>query len=70
MAKEARPALEERMAKVEGTLEQMSERLNHIEARLNLVEGKLSQIVWMIFGMWVTVTLTILATLLAILFKR
>jgi hypothetical protein len=40
--------LEERMAKVEGVLEQMDKRLNHIKSRLNWTLGT-------IITMWISI---------------
>jgi hypothetical protein len=45
--------LEERMAKIEGIIEQMNARLNHIESRLTWMLG-------ILITMWVTIILTIL----------
>lgn len=36
------PGLGERMSKVEGILEQMSERLNHIETRMDHIESRMA----------------------------
>jgi len=58
--------LQERMARIEGILEQMSERFNHLETRIqaldnriNALDSKLdSHFRWtlaFIMGMWVTV---------------
>ena len=44
----AKTSLEERMAKVEGVLEQMDKRLNHIESRLNWTLGT-------IITMWISI---------------
>ena len=44
----SKTSLEERMAKVEGVLEQMDKRLNHIESRLNWTLGT-------IITMWISI---------------
>jgi chromosome segregation ATPase len=65
------PELEERMAKIEGIVEQMNERLNHIEtgfSELRTEMGSLRDeirsnfrwIVGIILTMWVTIILTLL----------
>lgn len=45
--------LEERVAKIEGIIEQMSQRLNHIESRLTWMLG-------IIITMWITIILAII----------
>ena len=45
--------IEERMAKIEGIVEQMNERLNHIESRLTWMLG-------IMITMWVTIITAIL----------
>jgi hypothetical protein len=56
--------LEERVAKVEGILEQMDKRLNHIESELgDLRKGLDSRFYWLLgiqISMWVTIILAIL----------
>lgn len=71
-------SLEERVAKMEGTLEQMSDRLNHIESDIRELRGQMnantnelrdridSNFKWtlgILISMWVTI-------ILAIIFKR
>jgi tetrahydromethanopterin S-methyltransferase subunit B len=59
--------IEERVAKIEGTIEQMNERLNHIETDLrdlreNLTKKIESNFRWTIglmITMWITIILTI-----------
>ena len=46
-------AQEERIAKFEGLVEQMNERLNSIEGRLNRVESRLTQLLYAMISMWV-----------------
>ena len=60
-------AQKERTARIEGIVEQMSERLNsiegrlnHVESRMDHVESRLTQILYAMIGMWVTTILTIL----------
>lgn len=56
--------LEERMAKVEGILEQVDKRIGSIENRLNHLETRLeAQFRWMLgilITMWATIIVTIL----------
>ncbi|MCL7383937.1 MAG: hypothetical protein LZ173_06730 [Thaumarchaeota archaeon] len=56
--------LEERVAKVEGILEQMDKRLNHIESELGDLRKDLdSRFYWLLgiqISMWVTIILAIL----------
>ena len=58
------PALESRVAKVEGILEEVRTRLNHLEDRIGRLEDRLqSNFRWtigIIFTMWVTIILSIL----------
>ena len=42
MAKDTGPTLEERVAKVEGILEQMNERLNHLESDISGLRGDIN----------------------------
>ena len=72
---EAIAGLSERMSRVEGILEQMSDRLNHIETRMDSIEIRMaseftavraemtSHFRWtlaFIMGMWVTVIVAVL----------
>lgn len=59
----ATPTSEERVAKIEGILGQMNERLNHIEDRLKSLEDWIRWLLGIMITMWVTI-------ILAILFKR
>jgi archaellum component FlaC len=56
-------SLEERVARLEGIMEQINVRLNHIEARLNHIENDLkSNFRWtigIIITMWVTIIISI-----------
>ncbi|MFQ6057432.1 MAG: hypothetical protein ACE5MB_00935 [Anaerolineae bacterium] len=58
--KEELRALTERVAKVEGIIEQMNERLNHIETRLTWMLGVMITLWVTMITMWVTIILTIL----------
>jgi len=65
MIKESKhPTLEERMAKVEGILEQMSTRLNHLESEVRGLRAELhTDVRWIIgfvVGTWITLMLTLL----------
>lgn len=55
--------LEERTARIEGILEQMSRRLDSVEARLSHLDSRLWWMMLTIVGiqvtMWVTIILTI-----------
>jgi len=57
-------ALTERVAKIEGILEQINTRLNHLEARLDHIEAEMRTnyrwIMGTIITMWVTVIMAIL----------
>jgi septal ring factor EnvC (AmiA/AmiB activator) len=61
---EAINALRERVAKVEGVLEQIDKRLNHIESELRELRRELSARFYWLIGismtMWVTIIVTIL----------
>ena len=61
-----RDGLEERVARIEGVLEQMSDRLHHLGTRINALDSKLdSHFGWtlsFIVGMWVTVIAAVLFT--------
>ncbi|MFQ6003458.1 MAG: hypothetical protein ACE5KJ_06895 [Candidatus Zixiibacteriota bacterium] len=63
--------LEERVARIEGILEQMADRLNHMDERLNHVETEMTDLrkemrwIWVtmlaiLIPMWVTIMLTVL----------
>jgi len=63
--------VEERVARIEGILEQMNERFNHLEGRIQALEGRIdaldskldSHFRWtlaFIMGMWVTVIAAVL----------
>jgi len=45
--------MNERLSSIEG-------RLNHVESRIDHVESRLTQILYFMIGMWVTIILTIL----------
>lgn len=75
-------SLEERVAKIEGILEQMDKRLNHIESEIAGLRGEIvglrdemsrkfdSLFKWtvgLILGMWISVILTLVPILLKIL---
>jgi hypothetical protein len=57
-------SLEERVARIEGTVEQMDRRLNHIETELGELRRELnSRFLWLLgvqISMWVTIMLAIL----------
>lgn len=63
---EPHPGLTERVAKVEGTLEQMDKRLDGVEKRLDGLEKRLSSIDYkltmLIFGSWITLLAAILGS--------
>jgi len=52
--------LEERMARVEGILEQMDKRLNHIENDLRDLRSRMWWLLGVQISMWVTIILAIL----------
>lgn len=63
--------MEERLAKVEGILEQMDKRLNHMEAEMSELRAVITELkksidtnfrwtVGLIIGIWVTVIVVIL----------
>jgi hypothetical protein len=58
------PQLEERMAKIEGSLEQINLRFSSVESRLSSVESRLdSQFKWIVgiqLTTWVTLMLAVL----------
>jgi len=58
------PGLEERMAKIEGILEQMNARLNHLEGEVRGLRAELhTDVRWIIgfvVGTWITLMLTLL----------
>ncbi|HID90345.1 TPA: hypothetical protein EYP44_00090 [Candidatus Bathyarchaeota archaeon] len=60
--------LRERLAKVEGRLEEISDRLNHIEAEIVELRGRIRSLlrwtVGLILAMWVTVMMTLVPILL------
>lgn len=57
-------ALEERMAKLEGLVEQMNQRLNHLEAEIAQLRREIqTDFRWLLgimIGTWVTIMLTLL----------
>jgi len=53
-------SLEERVARIEGILEQMDKRLNHIESEIRDLRGRFYWIIGIQITMWVTIILTIL----------
>ncbi len=59
-------SLEERMARVEGILEQMDKRLNHLESELRDLRRDLNHRFFWLLGvqisMWITIILAILFT--------
>jgi hypothetical protein len=59
-----RSSLEERVARIEGILEQMDKRLNHIESELRDLRRDLNNrflwILGVLITMWVTIILAIL----------
>ncbi len=71
MAENAKTTLEERLARVEGVLEQMNERLNHLESKVNGLRGELAQLraefhtdfrwlIGFVVGTWITLMLTLI----------
>ncbi|HIC95053.1 TPA: hypothetical protein EYP12_00315 [Candidatus Bipolaricaulota bacterium] len=63
--------LEERVAKIkiEGTLSQMNERLNHIETRFSQLETRLNQLFYAVITSWVTIIAAVIASLLVAVLK-
>jgi len=57
-------SIEERMAKIEGIMEQISKSLNHVQTRINILDDKIDKNFRWIIGiqitMWVTIILTVL----------
>ena len=64
-------SLEERIAKIEGILEQMDKRLNHLESNMiNLnkrIDSLFKWLIGLILGMWTTIMVTLVPILLKIL---
>jgi len=64
-------SLEERIAKIEGILEQMDKRLNHLESNMiNLnkrIDSLFKWLIGLILGMWTTIMATLVPILLKIL---
>jgi hypothetical protein len=71
-------SFEERIAKVEGILEEMSRRINHLESDIanlrgdvNSLRGEVNSLfrwtVGLILGMWITIQATLIPILLRIL---
>ncbi len=56
--------LEERVAKIEGVLEQMDKRLGSIESRMNHLEARMDKnfgwTIGMLVTMWVTIIIAII----------
>ncbi len=73
---EARPSLEERMARVEGLLEGVREEIKGVHRRIDDVYHQISEVhrridrlvMWLV-GLMLTTWVTIMLTLIAILFK-
>ena len=71
----SKASLEERVAKIEGILEQMDKRLNHIETEISGLrrdmerrfESLFKWTVGLILSMWVTIIMTLIPILLKIL---
>jgi len=65
------PGLESRVAKIEGILEKMRSRLNHLESEFRDLRGKLRMnfrwTIGIIITMWVTIILAIVGVILTIL---
>lgn len=53
-------ALDSRMSRVEGVLEQADKRLDNIDRRLEGIDQKFSWVIGTILGTWVTTILAIL----------
>jgi len=51
--------LEERMARIEGIMEQMNERLNHIDAEIGELRRTDRWIIGLLFFIWVTIIVSI-----------
>jgi len=51
--------LEERMARIEGIMEQMSERLNHIDTEIGELRKTDRWIIGLLFFVWVTMIVSI-----------
>lgn len=56
--------MEERMARIEGIMEQMNKRLNHIETEISELRGEISSnfrwTLGLLIPMWVSIIATIL----------
>lgn len=71
----SKAGLEERVARIEGILEQMDRRLNHIESEVSGLRRDIDRrfdslfrwTVGLILGMWATVIMTLIPILLRIL---
>lgn len=53
-------SLEERMARVEGVLEQPDKRMSSLEVRLNHLEAWLRWMLGILITMWITIILSII----------
>ncbi|KPV61731.1 MAG: hemolysin XhlA [Candidatus Bathyarchaeota archaeon BA2] len=53
-------SLEERMARLEGALAEISKRLNHLEDDLRDLRRDIRWIIGILITMWITIILTIL----------
>jgi len=64
-------SLEERLTKVEGILEQMDRRLNHVETEISDLRSEIRSlfrwVIGLILGMWVTIMMTLIPILLKLL---
>ncbi|MGC8936830.1 MAG: hypothetical protein ACP5KV_05655 [Candidatus Methanomethylicaceae archaeon] len=64
-------SLEERVARIEGILEQMDKRLNHLESEIGEIRGEIRSLfrwtVGLIIGVWATVITLMLPILLKLL---
>ncbi len=64
-------SLEERVARIEGILEQMDKRLNHLESEIGGIRGEIRSLfrwtVGLIIGVWATVITLMLPILLKLL---
>jgi CII-binding regulator of phage lambda lysogenization HflD len=65
----SRVSLEERVAKIEGILEQMDRRLNHIESRVDHIESRVDSLFRWTMGTLITMWISIIGLLVMILMR-
>jgi tetrahydromethanopterin S-methyltransferase subunit B len=61
--------LDERVARLEGIIEEIRGRMNSIESRMNSIENRLNVQIQLTVAMWVTTMVAVLATLAAVLLR-